>query len=51
MVFVLIMVLIGLGIAMTNLPDFEDDTTTAQRIVNEVFEKLVNETLSSEYKK
>ena len=52
MVFVLIMVLIGLGIAMGNLPAFEDDsTTTGQEIFDEVFEKLTNATLVSEHGK
>ena len=48
MVFVLIMLLVGLVIGMASLPDIEDDTKTAREIVDEVFEKLMNDTFSAQ---
>ena len=42
--FVLIMLLIGLGIGIGNLPDVQDDTKTEEESVDEVFEKILNET-------
>ena len=46
MVFVLIMLLVGLGIGMASLPDIDDDTKTSREIVDEVFEKLMNMTVA-----
>ena len=45
--FVLIMLLIGLGIGIGNLPDVQDDTKTEEESVDEVFEKILNETFKS----
>ena len=44
-VFVLVMIMVGIGIGIKSLPDVEYDTRTAKEIVDEVFEKLINETI------
>ena len=45
LLFVLVMLMIGIGIGIKSLPDIEYDTRTAKEIVDEVFEKLINETI------
>ena len=39
------MLIIGLGIGIRSLPDVEDDKKTAKELVDEVFEKNINETI------
>ena len=45
LVFVLVMLIIGLGIGIRSLPDVEDDKKTAKELVDEVFEKNINDTI------
>ena len=41
----MVMLMVGIGIGIKSLPDVEYDTRTAKEIVDEVFEKLINETI------
>ena len=45
LVFVIVMLMVGIGIGIKSLPDVEYDTRTAKEIVDEVFEKIINETI------
>ena len=38
------MLMVGIGIGIKSLPDVDYDTRTAKEIVDDVFEKLINET-------
>ena len=45
LVFVMVMLMVGIGIGIKSLPDVEYDTRTVKEIADEVFEKLINETI------
>ena len=44
-ILVFVMLMVGIGIGIKSFPDVEYDTRTAKEIVDEVFEKLINETI------